>query len=1051
PSGDGSGHSMQLVHAGLDNDLGGSWRSASPTPGAANVGVLVSNLPPQIRQVQHTPKQPTATDAVTVTAKITDVDLVTSVNLLYQIVAPGNYVRINDAAYNNWISVPMNDTGAAGDLVAGDSIFSAQLPASTRSHRNLIRYRVRATDGASQSITVPYSDDPQPNFALFVYDGVPAWSGANNGGAATSFSSDVMGSMRPYHLIARPIDVTNCQYNSSFGNTRFKGTLVYDGEVYEHIEFKIRGQGSTYLSGKNKWKFFFNRGHEFEVRDDYGKKYAEPWRVMSLSACATPYNANHRGSSGIDEALGFRLFNLAGVPAPRTHYFQLRVIDDAVEASPSSQYEGDLWGLYLATEFPDGRFLKEHDLPDGNTYKMEGSGDKKNQSATQSISGSDLSSFRASDTSGQSVAWWEANLDLEAYFAFRAVNQIISNLDMSDSRNFYWYHNSATDLWTPIPWDIDNAYLHANSDHVKIDAINCLNRPEIKLAYDNYVRELEDLLFTREQTGALIDELASVIEPPGLPYSIVDIDQFMWNYHPRTKTTRVFPHIGGFFRNPATRTSTGGSWSYSRTLVSPDFEGMKHFFKDFVAPRAGSVTTHTSIWQHWNGWELHASRFTDSGIPDTPTVQYTGAAGFPGNGLSFETSAFSDSGGSFGAMKWRVAEIAAHTPPVVGAMPEPAKRGKYEIDASWESAEITAFDSAIQIPADSVTAGGTYRVRCKMMDDTGRWSHWSAPVEFVAGAADVALWRDNLVVSEFMYHPPVPIGDELAASIDKNDYEYIELWNTSETQSLDLTELSFTDGVEFSFASGSITTLAPKAYVIVVKNLPAFEARYGAGLPVAGEFSGNLSNGGEPVALSFAGSNPIHEWAYTDASPWPDAADGSGPALVLVNPLDVPDHALAANWTAGAVGGGTPGTAELVLPGSFEAWRHSEFTAGQLMNPLISGPDSDPDRDERSNFLEWALATEAQLADVPELEFVWVTEGDDRYPAIRFERPEGAVGIVYELLVGSDLVVWEASPLSAVSDGAVADGIEQAVLRDSQPVEEDDFRRFLRIRVGVPE
>ena len=1042
PAGDGSGHSMQLVQADLDNDLAGSWRSASPTPGGANVGVLMANLPPQIRQVQHSPEQPSSTDTVTVTAKVTDADTVGQVELLYQVVAPGSYVRLGDAAYDDWTVIAMNDDGTAGDVAAGDDTYSVELPAPTRGHRNLVRYRIRATDAAASRVTVPYADDPQPNFAVFVYDGIPAWTGASDGEAATTFPAEVMASMRPYHLIANRTDVERCQYNSSFGETRFNGTLVYDGRVYDHIEFKIRGQGSTYLSGKNKWKFFFNRGHDFEARDDYGKKYAEPWRVLSVNACASPYNANHRGSSGIDEALGFRLFNLAGVPAPRTHYFQLRVIDDAVEASPTDQYEGDLWGLYLATEFPDGRFLDEHGLPDGNTYKMEGGGDKKHQGETQAVNSADLNSFRSSDTAGQSVAWWQANLDLESYFAFRAVNQIISNLDMSDTRNFYWYHNSATGRWTPIPWDIDNAYLHANSDHVRIDALNCLNRPEIKLAYDNYVRELQDLLFTREQTSALIDELASILEPPGLARSIVDVDHFMWNYHPRTRTTSVFPHRGGFFRNPATRTSTSGAWSYSRTLASADFEGMMHFFKDFVAPPAGAVTTHTSTWEHWNGWELHASQFDDDGIPATPSVSYTGVAGFPGNGLIFETSPFSDPGGSFGAMRWRIAEIAPHSPPLTGAMGEPAKRGKYEIDAVWESADITGFASDIQIPASAVEAGRTYRVRCKMMDDTGRWSHWSAPVEFTAGPADVSVWKEHLVVSEFMYHPPVPDGDELAASGDKDDFEYIELWNTSDTVSLDLSELAFTDGVEFEFAGSGVSTLGPGELVLVVKDQAAFEARYGTGLPIAGEFSGRLSNGGERVELSFAGNHPIHAWTYDDVAPWPVAADGEGATVSLLDPLSAPDHAMPESWTAGTLGG-TPGRA----PATFEGWRQLEFTAAQLADPSISGPDADPDGDGRSNFAEWALATQAQLADPPGQEFVWIVEGDLRLPSVRFRRPVDAAGVIYELMISGDLISWEISPAVPEPVGVSGDGVEQALLRGDQAEGEPGRRKFLRIRL----
>ena len=65
----GTGGSMQLVNPIFDNDLGGSWRSALPTPAAANSGILSSSLPPQIRQVRHSPKQPASGEVVTITAK----------------------------------------------------------------------------------------------------------------------------------------------------------------------------------------------------------------------------------------------------------------------------------------------------------------------------------------------------------------------------------------------------------------------------------------------------------------------------------------------------------------------------------------------------------------------------------------------------------------------------------------------------------------------------------------------------------------------------------------------------------------------------------------------------------------------------------------------------------------------------------------------------------------------------------------------------------------------------------------------------------------------
>jgi hypothetical protein len=51
----------------------------------------------------------------------------------------------------------------------------------------------------------------------------------------------------------------------------------------------------------------------------------------------------------------------------------------------------------------------------------------------------------------------------------------------------------------------------------------------------------------------------------------------------------------------------------------------------------------------------------------------------------------------------------------------------------WESGELTDPAGPITIPASAVITGHTYRARVRMKDTTGRWSHWSAPVEFVAG------------------------------------------------------------------------------------------------------------------------------------------------------------------------------------------------------------------------------------------------------------------------------------------------------------------------------
>jgi hypothetical protein len=153
----------------------------------------------------------------------------------------------------------------------------------------------------------------------------------------------------------------------------------------------------------------------------------------------------------------------------------------------------------------------------------------------------------------------------------------------------------------------------------------------------------------------------------------------------------------------------------------------------------------------------------------------------------------------------------------------------------------------------------------------------------------------TLVVSEIYYNPPG--SDETT--------EYVELMNTS-SLSLDLSNVSFTEGITFTFPGG--TLLAAGGRVLVVKDLAAFEASFGAGLPVAGVFPNNLSNSGEQIELRRADGGVLHSFVYSDLTPWPVEADGDGHSLVLASPYSTPDHADPLSWRASLVAdGGNPG------------------------------------------------------------------------------------------------------------------------------------------------
>jgi hypothetical protein len=116
------------------------------TPGARNSRYL-TNAPPAITGVQHSPVLPTANESIVVTACVHDPNGLLSVTL--------NYRLDPNTAYS---SVAMTDSGALGDAVAGDGIFSGAIPGQATA--TTVAFYVEATDNFS-----PPATDRFPNNA----------------------------------------------------------------------------------------------------------------------------------------------------------------------------------------------------------------------------------------------------------------------------------------------------------------------------------------------------------------------------------------------------------------------------------------------------------------------------------------------------------------------------------------------------------------------------------------------------------------------------------------------------------------------------------------------------------------------------------------------------------------------------------------------------------------------------------------------------------------------------------------------------------------------
>ena len=986
----------------------------TPTPGKPN-SVFSPAAAPNIRQVTHTPQQPMAGEDVVISAKVTDPEGVASVTLSYQLVNPGVYINLEDAAYETtWTDLPMLDTGAGGDVVPGDSVYSVTMPGSIQTHRRLIRYRITVEDVPGNSQQTPYEDDEAPNFAYFCYNGVPDWTASKRPGVLpnVTYPSAALDSVAVYHLISKESDVIACQWSGpTDGVYRYLGTWVYDGKVYDHMRYRIRGNASTRQVGRNKWKINFANTHPLEARDNYGEKYKVPWDKINVLPGSNPWWRNNASTEGtmFCESLGFRAYQISGGTACNTQFFHFRVIDGADEAPAADQYAGDFWGMYIAIEQPEAEFLNERNLPAGNIYNVHGgSGSSlRNQGATQVSDKSDLIAFQGTHNSGTSQAVWEDNLDFEDYFAFNAMNLAINNADMRNFENVNYYHNSATDKWHILPWDLDLTFEDAphlgRGDTAQWERIyHCLQYPEINQAYENHVRGLLDLFLDGDQAAHLTDEYAGFMTQGGTD-NLVEASQAAWDYHPRKNKK--------------------GIWyaNFNTTLLpNRNFADLTQYTKDFLT--VGGY-----------GRSQLAAKQIDAAIPDQPVISFSGGGGFPTNNLAFTSSVFSDpqGAGTFGEMEWRLGLVDNPSTPGYVA----GDRYVYEAETYYQTERLTTFNSAFtfSVGASAVRVGETYRARVRHIDDTGRASHWSEPIEFTAGLPDVSLWQQNLMITEIMYHPLDANPGEIAAGYSTSDFEYIELKNISDSLALDLTDLRFTKGVDFDFAGSAVTSLAPGAYVIIVRNVAAFELRYSTGLPVAGEWEAEdkLDNGGENLKLSFGAGIAIHEFEYEDRFPWPVSPDGDGTSLVLVAPGNRPDHADPLSWRPSVAVGGSP--------------------AGSDATSFVGDPNADGDGDGLGAFLEYFLGSSDAIADSSVLPFLAEGTGASAgYPTFIFQINLAADDLVYEVQHSTDLtpVNWASAPaVSLVSLTDNGDGTATVVWQ-SNTLLADLPSQFMRLLVS---
>jgi hypothetical protein len=504
----------QLLGQTVTNSLATYRYFSGPTPGGPN-GTSTNDLGPNMSGASHTPSPPQITDSLTVTALVAPAfNAIANVTLHYCVM------------FNAEIAVPMNDSGANGDAVAGDGTWTGKIPAGVASAGQLIRYYVTASDTAGNASRWPIFPDPAESEQYY----------------GTVVADPSIQSQLPvvYLFIQNPSAADN--------RTGTPASLFYLSELYDNLSIRVHGQTSVGWPKKSH-NLVFPKDHYFL----YAPKGARERSVIFLSDYAD--KARMRTTltyAAIAQSGGVGLFS-----------FPIRI-----------HLNGSFWGIEDMVEDGDALFLDRIGRDEnGALYKMynelsTAAGNEKETRQSDPAGTEDLTALinnlDESIPLATRVTYACDNLDLPQTASYFAGMALVSDQDVGH-KNYYLYRDSdRTGEWAIFPWDVDlswgrdwvDDFPGSNYFNDVIFTTNVLNfypgapiqsKPSNRLfdlffasgdfsqMYLRRLRTLMDTILMPAGTPAasqvlepLIRQYENTLNPPGLSPSDTALDYAAW-------------------------------------------------------------------------------------------------------------------------------------------------------------------------------------------------------------------------------------------------------------------------------------------------------------------------------------------------------------------------------------------------------------------------------------------------------------------------------------------------------------------------------------------
>ncbi len=906
--------------------------------------------------------------------------------------------------------------------------WTASIPTTGLTAGQMLRWRIIATDNTVVQGTAP-----------------AYLSTTNSDQYFGTVALDTVTTQLPVYRVFVPGTYTfNNAHVIDQNNVGGRGAIFYDGELYDNIFFRIKGDTTRTLN-KRAHRVDFNSEHQFR------------WAPGRSRMKELALNAEYVDPAYTRQMLTMWLHRASGTGGPL--HFPVRC-----------QINGVFWQLAFHTETQDFELLDNMGLdPNGAMYasigQMSGAAGEKQTRVTEGTI--DMSNFVTAITNANLTTRKNNvfdQIDIPATVNYLAVARLTQEGDDVWANMVIHRDSDNTGEWRIIPFDTnlswgqlywqdyttDNSVIHANKDRGKSHPLygnaSCWT---LDYAGFRYNRFYDAIISVPETRAMLLRRMRSImdqyLQAPGTVNPMLEamIDAHVAKITPEVTLDRAawgWPSNGGpyGFSTQPFNDGTSNSAIYQ----------MKNLF---LTPRRTHLfVTHTST------TNVGIANANSAGIPATPQpasvpITITSYDAYPAGSTTQDEEYIQLSNANAFA-----ADISGWS--LTGGV-EFTFKGGTVINAGgslYVSPRQAAFRARTVSPKGGegrfvvgpskghVTSRGEL---IELRDSAGLLVH------SVNTPANPTAAQQSLRITEISYHPTDPTPAETAAisSVVADDFEYIELLNTGATV-LNLAGARFTKGIDFAFPAG--TTLAAGARLLIAANLPAFQLRYGTGVPAIGPWLGALDNGGEDLEIVDASGEVVLDFGYNDT--WFPPTDGTGRTLVVRDA--VPSHTGYGQPTHWAISGsatGSPGTADTDFANHFTGWRWDHFTNAEIKlpdgseNTALAGPVANPDGDMLNNLGEYAFGTDPRNPQGDAIVGTGsITIGPDTYATVTFRRRHKALDLDYDVQFSSDLAVWAFTTEQTGTATAVGSGMEEVTFRDSVPA--SGTRRYVRATASAP-